>query len=262
MPARCQYTWDREGGALMLRAWRRRWRRLRQRWSPPQEWFAPEVKRAPLAGWVRQAAIALALFALLLALYQLPADDSHRLRRVISYVAEADYDPVAWYQSGQARQVMARYFSLESWRNILGGKKSTPKEQPPFLWPTQGQVSSGFGWRKDPATGKDQFHEGLDIAAAAGTPVLAAGGGTVRAVRTSPTYGKVVEIDHGGGLSTVYAHLAEVLVNEKQKVNAGEPVGKVGQTGNARSPHLHFEVRLDGKPVDPLTYLPGSGTSP
>ncbi|MEW6545306.1 MAG: M23 family metallopeptidase [Bacillota bacterium] len=245
----------------MLRAWRRRWRRLRQRWNPPQEWFSPrEVQRAPLAGWVRQAAISLALFSLLIALYQLPADNSHHLRRAISYVAEADYDPVAWYQSGQAREVMARYFSLEAWRNILGGKKTQPAEELPLLWPTRGQVTSGFGWRKDPATGKEEFHEGLDIAAPAGTPVLAAGAGTVKAVRSSPAYGKVVEIEHGGGMTTVYAHLAEVVVKEKQKVTAGEQVASVGQTGNARAPHLHFEVRLDGKPVDPLTYLPG--TSP
>lgn len=241
----------------MLRAWRRRWKRLRQRWSPPREWFSsPEGERARPAGWIRQAAISLALFALLVATYQLPLGEQSYLRRAVAYVAEADYDPVTWYRSGQVREVMSRYFSLETWKAILGGKKTPAQEQSPFAWPVQGQLTSAFGWRKDPATGKDQFHEGLDIAAPAGTPVLAAGSGTVKAVRTSVAYGKVVEIDHGGGLCTVYAHLAEVLVREKQKVNPGDQVGRVGQTGNARSPHLHFEVRLDGKPVDPLTYLP------
>lgn len=243
----------------MLKAWRRRWRRIRQRWSPPREWFSPpQVERARPAGWIRQTAISLAVFALLVAAYQLPLGESAYLRRAVAYVADADYDPVAWYRSGQVREVMARYFSVETWRSILGGKKPPPEQQSPFAWPVQGQLTSGFGWRKDPVTGKDQFHEGLDIAAPVGTPVLAAGAGMVKAVRTSPAYGKVVEIDHGGGLSTVYAHLSEVLVKEKQKVAAGEEVGKAGQTGNARSPHLHFELRLEGKPVDPLTYLPGT----
>ena len=213
----------------------------------------------PRQGWIRQTAVALAAFALLAAIYRLPLAEANPVKQVVAYVAGADYDPVVWYQSGRAQEVMSRYFSAETWKAILRGRKDMAPGTPASMtWPVSGQVTSGFGWRQVPGSGKEEFHEGLDISASEGTPVSAAAAGTVKAVRQSPAYGKVLEIQHEGDqrVVTVYAHCAEILVAEKQRVQAGEQVAKVGKTGNANAPHLHFEVRLDGKAVDPMIYLP------
>ncbi|HET6150512.1 MAG TPA: peptidoglycan DD-metalloendopeptidase family protein [Polyangia bacterium] len=116
------------------------------------------------------------------------------------------------------------------------------------------QVTSPFGHRPDPIDGHDKFHPGIDLRAAAGDPIRAAGEGVVR--RTGPRggYGNAVEVDHGGGVTTLYAHASEVLVSPGEKVAAQQEIGRVGQTGRATGPHLHFEVRLDDRQVDPTRY--------
>lgn len=99
------------------------------------------------------------------------------------------------------------------------------------------------------------MHCGIDIGALAGTPIGAAAAGVVKRVAWIGGYGYTVEIDHGGGATTFYAHLSRALVRPGQDVEKGEPVGRVGETGRVTGPHLHFELRLDGEPVDPLPYL-------
>ena len=117
------------------------------------------------------------------------------------------------------------------------------------------EVSSGFGVRHDPIDGSQRFHSGIDIAAQEGSPVLAAAPGVVRRAGQRGGYGNAVEIDNGGGISTLYGHASAVAVQEGQSVKAGEPVAFVGHTGRATGPHLHFEVRKDGKPIDPQSTL-------
>lgn len=116
--------------------------------------------------------------------------------------------------------------------------------------PLQGTVTSGFGIRDGVP------HTGIDIRAPAGTPVGAAAEGTVKWTGEIRGYGRTVIVDHGGGMATVYAHLKEILVEPGAEVGRTEPIGRVGETGRASAPHLHFEVRLDGTAVDPLRYLP------
>lgn len=118
-----------------------------------------------------------------------------------------------------------------------------------FIWPVQGPVVSGFGMRWG------RMHEGIDIAAALGTPVHAAAGGTVIHAGWLGGYGNLVVVDHGGGLATAYAHASAILVVMGQQVSQGETVSLVGSTGNSTGPHLHFEVRVNGTAVDPLLYL-------
>jgi murein DD-endopeptidase MepM/ murein hydrolase activator NlpD len=115
--------------------------------------------------------------------------------------------------------------------------------------------SSGFGWRDDPFRHVSRFHTGADIHAQAGTPVHAAGAGVVVFAGRQGGYGNIVYVDHGGGVVTRYAHLRKIVTHKEAAVAAGDLIGEVGATGRATGPHLHFEVRLDGSPVDPNTAL-------
>ncbi|VBB05488.1 peptidase m23 [Lucifera butyrica] len=125
-----------------------------------------------------------------------------------------------------------------------------------FLWPVSGPITSPFGWRVHPIFGTRIFHSGIDIGVDIGTPVAAADGGVVIYSGWIDGYGKAVMIDHGGGLTTLYGHNSELLVVVGQRVRKGEIIAKSGMTGYATGPHVHFEVRLNGKPVNPLGYLP------
>lgn len=124
------------------------------------------------------------------------------------------------------------------------------RSRPALSWPLTGPITSGFG----PRWGR--WHRGIDLAAPAGTPVRAAASGQVSGVGWTEDYGRTVEINHGGGTSSFYAHLSRVLVEPGQRVERGTIVSTVGRTGRTTGPHLHFEIRLEGEPVDPLLLLP------
>lgn len=118
-----------------------------------------------------------------------------------------------------------------------------------------GYNSSSFGRRVDPFTGRTAFHEGLDFTAAVGTPIYAAAGGVVTVSEHMPDYGKIIKISHGSELETRYAHASELLVKVGEVVKKGQVIAKVGSTGRSTGPHLHFEVRRDGAPLDPRKFL-------
>jgi murein DD-endopeptidase MepM/ murein hydrolase activator NlpD len=128
-----------------------------------------------------------------------------------------------------------------------------------FLWPTDGQFTSPFGWRMHPIFHEMRFHAGIDIGAPIGTPVWAADAGTVIYAGYASGYGTLVLVSHGTvngqDLTTGYAHMSELDVSVGQSVGRGQQVGRVGNEGNSTGPHLHFEVRLDGNPVDPLGWV-------
>jgi murein DD-endopeptidase MepM/ murein hydrolase activator NlpD len=124
-----------------------------------------------------------------------------------------------------------------------------------FSWPVTGTITSPFGWRSNPFGGGPEFHQGLDIAAPLGTTVTAAGTGTVIMAQWYGGYGNYILIDHGGGYSTGYGHLSAIYVSVGQAVQRGQAIGAVGSTGQSTGPHLHFEVRIEGKPVDPAPRL-------
>jgi len=123
-----------------------------------------------------------------------------------------------------------------------------------MMWPVNGPITSPFGWRTSPFGGSE-FHAGIDIGVPYGTPIHAADGGRVVWAQWMGGYGNAVVIDHGGGLSTLYGHQSSLNVSVGQGVTRGQVIGYVGSTGMSTGPHLHFEVRLNGKPVDPLGYL-------
>jgi len=125
----------------------------------------------------------------------------------------------------------------------------------PSLWPTRGWVSSRFGYRISPFTQKREFHKGIDISTRKTAPIIAPGDGIVSSVRWDHGYGKVITINHDYGIKTVYAHLDKVLVKKGQRVKRGQTIALVGQTGRTTGPHLHYEVHLNGVPVNPLRYI-------
>ncbi len=120
-----------------------------------------------------------------------------------------------------------------------------------FASPLSGRLSSGFGYRIHPISRTRRMHTGIDIAAPTGSPIRAAGSGTVISAGWMRGYGLTVIIDHGGGRSTLYAHCSRVFVRAGQRVGTGDRIAAVGSTGFSTGPHLHFEVRIDGVPVDP-----------
>lgn len=160
-------------------------------------------------------------------------------------VARADVELLKWTDG---RHVI--------WVNAdgVGGDSSSG-----MLRPVAGRISSGFGQRFHPILGYERFHAGVDLAAASGTPIAAAADGQVVSAGWRGGYGQAVSIAHSGGVDTLYGHMSRIAVRAGELVHRGEVIGYVGSTGLATGPHLHFEVRRNGRPVDPLTVKLGSG---
>lgn len=142
---------------------------------------------------------------------------------------------------------------------ISKGSKSTAKVSGGFMWPIKGPITSPFGYRVHPIFKSRTFHSGLDIAAAHGKPIAASNSGKVIFVGWYSGYGKVVIIDHGTrngkSITTLYAHMSRYNVKNGQNVSKGQTIGFIGTTGYSTGPHLHFEVRINGKVQNPLNYL-------
>lgn len=126
----------------------------------------------------------------------------------------------------------------------------------PTLWPVEGTLEGGFGGRRNPFGGGGyEFHSGQDIEAPSGAPVVSGASGRVSFSGWQNGYGQLVIVDHGGGLTTKYGHLSQIDVQLDQVVSRGQLLGKVGSTGRSTGPHLHYEVRINDHPVNPLPYL-------
>ena len=134
-------------------------------------------------------------------------------------------------------------------------EKSRLLASTPSVWPVRGYVSSGYGRRPDPFTGEVEMHYGLDISADTGTPVRVTADGIVTETGNSATYGRYVVVSHGFDRTTRYAHLSRILVRRSQRIQRGTPVGEVGSTGRTRSPHLHYEVRVNNRARNPRDFI-------
>jgi len=124
----------------------------------------------------------------------------------------------------------------------------------PSSWPARGWITSIFGSKRGWG-GNNRFHEGIDIAGPRGTPVVAPGDGVVTFTGYKGGYGKTIVVDHGYGISTLYGHCSMLYVEEGQRVKRGGLIAAIGNTGRSTGPHLHYEVRVDGVPIDPMLYL-------
>lgn len=150
--------------------------------------------------------------------------------------------------NAEANRLIAEILAMQSDADYVGGD---------MLWPVPGakRVTSEFGYRIHPILKYGKQHTGIDIAAPTGTNVVAANGGRVMKAGWNDSYGYLVMLDHGGGIVTLYAHNSSILVNEGDFVGRGQVISKVGSTGMATGPHLHFEVRVNGEYKDPRGYL-------
>ena len=141
-------------------------------------------------------------------------------------------------------------------RSLIAGRSSSSGRTPGRLVrPVPGALDSSFGPRVHPIFGTVRMHNGMDLDGDLGDPIVAAEAGTVILAGTKGGYGLTVMIDHGGGMVTLYAHQSKLAVSEGERVSAGERIGSVGSTGVSTGPHLHFEVRINGVPVNPAGYL-------
>lgn len=162
---------------------------------------------------------------------------------------QAHYEEIV----AQLEQDAAEYRALLASQGSSSGPFPTGGGQ--LLWPAAGPLTSGYGYRTHPIFGDTRLHTGIDIGAAYGAPVIASDGGTVIFAGVMSGYGNAIVVDHGNGLATTYNHLSSFVVTSGQGVTRGSQIGAVGCTGYCTGPHLHFEVRIDGNPVDPMPYL-------
>jgi murein DD-endopeptidase MepM/ murein hydrolase activator NlpD len=160
---------------------------------------------------------------------------------------------------GQGDKEFTQLFA--SWKKLDGinsGGISAPQSavSVPSIAPVQGfRLTSAYGMREHPVLGGERMHKGLDLAVAAGTPVLAPADGVVEKASWFSSYGNFIEIAHGGNMETRYGHLSGYNVVAGQHVHKGDVIGYVGSTGRSTGPHLHYEVRVDGQAVDPTPYM-------
>jgi murein DD-endopeptidase MepM/ murein hydrolase activator NlpD len=144
---------------------------------------------------------------------------------------------------------------FDSWKRMdtvpAGGLVSVPSQKPV----QDSRYTSFFGVRVDPFRGTAAMHPGLDMAAPTGTPVYATADGTVGRAERAGGYGNLVQLEHGKGLETRYGHLSQILVHDGQSVHRGDVIGLVGSTGRSTGSHLHYEVRIDGRAVNPMPFL-------
>lgn len=179
---------------------------------------------------------------------------------VMDYIID-DQDTL-WSAEGVGRQLDAlqqQMLQQKDWFAMLDlvlTKRVGVEARLPTLMPVNyPYLSSSFGWRRNPVTKRHTMHEGLDFAAPKGTPIHAASGGLVIQARYAPGYGNLVDIDHGNGLLTRYAHASSISVKVGDVVGKGQQIARVGSTGRSTGSHLHFEVRMAGHPLDPTLFL-------
>ncbi|MBM4349596.1 MAG: peptidase M23 [Deltaproteobacteria bacterium] len=151
-------------------------------------------------------------------------------------------------------EATSRETSLSELERVLQTKREILVHTP-SIWPVQGWVTSDFGFRANPFTGLTQMHEGIDISNRTGTIVVAPANGFVSDIGSDYAHGKFLIISHGFGMTTRYSHLNKTLVKAGQKVKRGDKIAEVGTTGKTTGPHLHYEVKLNSIPVNPMRYI-------
>lgn len=163
-------------------------------------------------------------------------------------------DPLELKVDGIHRKASLQEQSLQELYELLKDQRTVLSSRP-SIWPTKGWLTSTFGYRVSPFTGLRHMHGGIDIAAAIGTEVRAPANGVVTRVGTEPGYGKFLIINHGYGIVTRYGHNSKMFVKVGQKIKRNEVVALVGNTGRSTGPHLHYEIRVNGVPVNPMQYI-------
>lgn len=227
--------------------------RGQNRWEARDPWQPRDAGSG--SGWLKRTAAAAVLFA---AVYGAHVSDTPAGRTVTDAVryaltTETDFAYLAERLASYAPQTM----DVSVFRR-LGGNATRPADPLQYMArPVEGKVVSFFGWQTHPVLRQDVLQEGIGLEAPLGAPVKAAAAGRVKAVTDSARFGKVMVIDHGKDVDSLYGHLSEVLVKEGEAVSPGQVVARVGKTGMTAGPLLYWEVREKGVAVDPLTRVRG-----
>jgi murein DD-endopeptidase MepM/ murein hydrolase activator NlpD len=166
--------------------------------------------------------------------------DHQLLYAGLQRVGQSSLELVKWAASGSGQ-----------WIDAASAERPAPSESG-FIMPASGPVTSYFGYRFHPILHFTRFHAGIDIGASWGSPVVAAADGEVAAAGWAGGYGREVQIAHGGGVVSLYGHMSEIVASPGSFVHAGQVIGYVGSSGLSTGPHVHFEVRVGGRPVNPL----------
>jgi murein DD-endopeptidase MepM/ murein hydrolase activator NlpD len=158
---------------------------------------------------------------------------------------------------GSMKVLLATENKIEKYNELVEAETRLKNymETLPTQWPTSGRISSRFGTRSDPFHSNSRFHEGLDIAADYGRSIVAAASGIVTFAGRDQGYGNTVRVRHDNGITTSYSHASKLLVKKGQRIKKGSIIARVGSTGRSTGPHLHYEVHLNGTPVNPMKYL-------
>lgn len=173
---------------------------------------------------------------------------------VAEQISEQDYSTLVIRIDKAVKETQLKEQSvIELWESL--SERQSLLNATPNIKPARGWLTSRFGYRLNPFTNKMQMHAGLDIAAAPGSPVYAPADGVVIFASYDETYGKLVSIDHGYGVTTRFAHNSQIYVHVGQKVSKYDVIASVGNTGRSTGPHLHYEVRINGTPVDPINFI-------
>jgi murein DD-endopeptidase MepM/ murein hydrolase activator NlpD len=239
---------------------------------------ATHTDNVQIADMRRQKATILATRALVALLRDKAAQDAAAVRgerdRVAGVTSTLDSERAAvgteldaqYARLGGIAQQKARFKAEESELQtesariaaFLQGQSNTPPTVSPkgMMWPVNGSVTSGFGWRVHPVFHTRRFHSGVDISSPYGTAIHAAASGKVIFAGSETGYGNYVIVYHGGRIATLYAHMSSIGVSKGASVVQGGTIGRVGCTGYCTGPHVHFEVRVNGNPVDPMGWLP------
>lgn len=189
-----------------------------------------------------------------------------RFRQTPFGLAEAPVEPEAVYQRSVeqfnflVKNATSVALAAEGLR-LMPGRGFQDLTFTPSMWPVMGQITAGFGERMDPFSGEGAFHAGVDISSHYGDQVRCAAEGLVVAVETRGGYGRMIVIDHGFGLSTLYGHLSSFATRVGARVKRGDVIGTVGVSGRVTGPHVHYEVRSYGAPINPWRYLRGSAAA-
>jgi murein DD-endopeptidase MepM/ murein hydrolase activator NlpD len=173
---------------------------------------------------------------------------------VASATSSKDYSTLVVRINRAVKETQLREQSvIELWESL--SERQSLLNSTPNIKPARGWLTSKFGYRANPFTGKRTMHAGLDIAAAPGSPVYAPADGVVMFAGYDESYGKLVSIDHGYGVTTRFGHNSQIYVHVGQRVSKWDVISAVGNTGRSTGPHLHYEVRVNGTPVDPINYI-------
>lgn len=177
-----------------------------------------------------------------------------RLKDLEAFKREGDINKINEELNILKEEATGREISLQRLIEFFEGYRNR-RHSSPSLWPLKGLITSSFGYRESPFNGKSEFHSGIDISCISGTPVLAPADGIVSYIGYNEGLGRFIELDHGYGITTIYGHLSKTEVVIGNKISRGQVIGRAGSSGTTTGPHLHYEVRLHGAPINPFKFI-------